>query len=149
MPALTITLVAPIFQKPGNSEAEASVFRWIKHDKARASLLHGVNADPPARQRVAAFDLDGTIIVGKTKVKDALWWEWWRKGVPQKLKELANDKYVRVVVVIPLLCDSSSQTFSYSVVLISNQALGSKQLDSWKKKVALIAAKVRFAPPSP
>jgi bifunctional polynucleotide phosphatase/kinase len=67
--------------------------------KAASTLLRGIHLDPQCAARVAAFDLDGTLIkssLGKGASKDAkgkgpLWWEWWRRDVPGRLKELVGE----------------------------------------------------------
>ncbi|TFY66830.1 hypothetical protein EVG20_g4266, partial [Dentipellis fragilis] len=69
-------------------------------------------------------DLDGTLIKSTIGVKKGpkaspLDWAWWRDSIPKKLKEVLDA--------------------GYAVVIISNQGIRSAQLDSWKKKIALIA----------
>jgi hypothetical protein len=59
------------------------------------SLLHGVNLNPKSLTKVAAFDLDGTII------KQMHWsrlsegqWEWWMPLMPSKLREVHDAGWV-------------------------------------------------------
>ena len=52
---------------------------------------------PQSTPKVAAFDLDGTVIKSNHKDRSkeaALHWEWWRTTVPTKLQELHEDGYV-------------------------------------------------------
>ncbi|OAA69915.1 DNA kinase/phosphatase Pnk1 [Akanthomyces lecanii RCEF 1005] len=52
--------------------------------------------DTQKRRKIAAFDLDSTLIAtssGRKHSKDALDWRWWDKQVPRKLKELYEDGY--------------------------------------------------------
>jgi bifunctional polynucleotide phosphatase/kinase len=44
--------------------------------------------DPKSSSKVAAFDLDGTLIKGDVKSNSTPVWEWWRNVVPSKLKEV-------------------------------------------------------------
>jgi len=134
----------PIFEKRGTVDEE-SPFKWLTPSLGPTrSCLHGVHLVPNASSRVAAFDLDGTVIKspfiqlgrpgskgggGKRvmrKQANGLEWEWWRAVVPQKMKE-AHDS-------------------GFSVVLISNQNLKSAALAEWKKKIPLIAAAVPELP---
>src|SRR6266850_2897010 len=103
--------VFPIFEKRGAGDEETEEkkpFRWLTPSLGPTrSCLHGVHLAPTASSRVAAFDLDGTVIksqfiqVGRAGSKggasgskrvmkrqaSGLGWEWWRAVVPQKLKE--------------------------------------------------------------
>ncbi|KAG8981507.1 hypothetical protein FRB90_007208 [Tulasnella sp. 427] len=70
---------------------------------------HGVHLQPKSSTKVAAFDLDGTLIKPKSGVrfaKDHEDWKWWADGsiIPNKLKELDEQ--------------------GYAIVLVTNQALG-------------------------
>ncbi|KAF9228631.1 PNK3P-domain-containing protein [Gyrodon lividus] len=108
-----------------------SDFQWVKPSLGpKRTCLHGVNFSPPATPKVAAFDLDGTVIKSnhnnRGKGTEALKWEWWRNDVPRKLQELHED--------------------GYSILLISNQALKSTSLEDWKKKIPLIAAALPTVP---
>jgi len=98
--------VFPIFEKrragDEGAEEEKKPFRWLTPSLGPTrSCLHGVHLAPSASERVAAFDLDGTVIKsafthvrgrgGKQLVMkrqaNGDGWEWWRAVVPQKLKE--------------------------------------------------------------
>ncbi|KAI9569087.1 polynucleotide kinase 3 phosphatase-domain-containing protein [Boletus coccyginus] len=119
--ARKIAKIHPFFSKAAST---SSTFQWLKPALGpKRTCLHGVNLDPPARPRVALFDLDGTVIKwsGRKRGKGtkALEWEWWRQSVPGKLKELYQD--------------------GYAIVLISNQAIYAAALRDWKKKIPLIA----------
>ncbi|KAH9975259.1 polynucleotide kinase 3 phosphatase-domain-containing protein [Lactifluus volemus] len=139
----------PIFEKrrAGDGEAEQKPFRWLTPSLGPSrSCLHGVHLAPTASSRVAAFDLDGTVIkspytlnqVGRKgskgggtkrvfqKTAHGLEWEWWKAVVPQRLKEVHDS--------------------GYSIVLISNQNLKSAGLVDWKKKIPLVAAAVPELP---
>ncbi|KAG9318286.1 polynucleotide kinase 3 phosphatase-domain-containing protein [Chiua virens] len=118
--ALKITKIHPFFAKPSGSSPTS--FQWLKPALGlKRSCLHGINLAPPARSKIALFDLDGTVIkwngFGK-KRGEAQKWEWWRQSVPSKLKEVHQA--------------------GYAVVLVSNQALHATALEEWKKKIPLI-----------
>ncbi|KAI3395319.1 hypothetical protein diail_1431 [Diaporthe ilicicola] len=56
--------------------------------------------DNPSRTKVAAFDLDSTLITsasGKKFANDPLDWKWWDSTVPAKLRSIHHDGY-RVVI---------------------------------------------------
>ncbi|KAL2177290.1 polynucleotide kinase 3 phosphatase-domain-containing protein [Thermothelomyces heterothallicus CBS 202.75] len=53
------------------------------------------------RQKIAAFDLDSTLITtasGKRHSDDPADWKWWHHSVPGRLRQLYNDEGYRVVV---------------------------------------------------
>ncbi|KAJ7492183.1 polynucleotide kinase 3 phosphatase-domain-containing protein [Mycena latifolia] len=111
----------PVHHGPFFSKTPQSAFRWLKPLGPNGSCLHAVNLSPQSSAKVAAFDLDGTVIASKPFSAPQLPWHWWNAGVPAKLAEAASD--------------------GYSIVLISNQAgLKAGKEKEWKKKIALIAA---------
>ena len=96
---LDTPLVFPIFNKPGDTSSPIltnnSVFRWISPALGpKRSCLHGVNRDPKLSTKVAAFDLDGCLIHSSfPKKASPPSFEWWRKVVPNKLKEAHEQGY--------------------------------------------------------
>ncbi|CAL5867677.1 uncharacterized protein PFLUO_LOCUS1896 [Penicillium psychrofluorescens] len=59
----------------------------------------GKTAQPPAagQRKIAAFDLDSTLITtksGNTFAKSATDWKWWHASVPNRLKELNSQGYL-------------------------------------------------------
>ncbi|KAG6889778.1 hypothetical protein C0992_004196, partial [Termitomyces sp. T32_za158] len=121
--------IHPFFTKTPHAEQQPSgPFRWLEPLGPARSCLHGVNKDPTPSVKVATFDLDGTLIksdYGGGKKPSEIW-EWWRAGVPAKLKEVADS--------------------GYAVVIISNQALKPQALKTWKDKIPLIAAALPDVP---
>ncbi len=92
------SLVHPFFSKEKEAVASNSAFMWQKSLGRKASCLLGLNLSPRARPKVAAFDLDGTLIKssfgkgkGKTKADSSPTFEWWRPSVPQKLQGLHDE----------------------------------------------------------
>lgn len=57
------------------------------------------------RHKIAAFDLDSTLITpasGKRHAGDAGDWKWWHHSVPSRLRQLYNEEgYVTVISPIP------------------------------------------------
>jgi bifunctional polynucleotide phosphatase/kinase len=61
----------------------------------------GDDSNQPKRRKVAAFDLDSTLITsasGKKHANEATDWKWWDRCVPGRLKQLYNDDGYRVVI---------------------------------------------------
>lgn len=83
-------IVHPFFAKPVETES-STPFIWSDPLGPTKSCLHGINLKPISRSKVAAFDLDGTLIKSEFGNKSAAsnpHWEWWRTSVPIKLKDL-------------------------------------------------------------
>ncbi|KAJ6523631.1 polynucleotide kinase 3'-phosphatase [Mycena capillaripes] len=124
--------IHPFFTpKPAQPEAvveSGGSLRWLKALGPTGSCLHGVQNAPSSSTKVAAFDLDGTVIAMLPFSAPALQWHWWNAGVPAKLAEVAAE--------------------GYSIVLVSNQA-GLKSpamVKKYKEKIGLIAAAVPDLP---
>ncbi|ETW85637.1 hypothetical protein HETIRDRAFT_470728 [Heterobasidion irregulare TC 32-1] len=122
-----IVKVFPIFAKQSQPSSTAS-FQWLAPLGPKRTCLHGVNLSPRASTTVAAFDLDGTLLQSHIfkKKKSPSEWKWWKDVVPKKLKEVHNS--------------------GSAVVLISNQAIRSSQLEEWKKKISLVASALPDVP---
>lgn len=61
----------------------------------------GEDEAPAKRRKVAAFDLDSTLITsasGKRHSDSATDWKWWDRSVPGRLKQLYYDEGYRVVI---------------------------------------------------
>jgi bifunctional polynucleotide phosphatase/kinase len=88
--------VHPFFSKKSDKPSEPIQFKWIKPNQGpNHTLLHGINLNPKGSAKVAAFDLDGTIIAGIFWSKAAEGeWRWWNLTVPSRLKALHDDGYV-------------------------------------------------------
>jgi bifunctional polynucleotide phosphatase/kinase len=125
-----VAKIHPFFTKPSASSSTVSPFQWLKPALGpKRTCLHGINLIPKSTPKVAAFDLDGTVIKSNHKNRSkeaALHWEWWRASVPVKLEELHQE--------------------GYSIILISNQALKQQHLEGWKKKIPLISAALPSVP---
>ncbi|KAG6335223.1 hypothetical protein ID866_3868 [Astraeus odoratus] len=123
-----VAKIHPFFSK--QSQVPPSQFQWLKPSLGpKRTCLHGVSLSPPCLPKVAALDLDGTVIKWNPKNRgkgSALQWEWWRNVVPSKIQALHEERY--------------------SIVLISNQALKGDHLTEWKKKIPLIADALPHVP---
>ncbi|KAG2149258.1 polynucleotide kinase 3 phosphatase-domain-containing protein [Suillus clintonianus] len=128
--ARKLAKIHPFFSKPSASSSTAPSFQWLKPALGpKRTCLHGINLIPQSTPKVAAFDLDGTVIKSNHKNRSreaALHWEWWRACVPVKLEELHQE--------------------GYSIILVSNQALKQQRLEDWKKKIPLISAALPSVP---
>jgi bifunctional polynucleotide phosphatase/kinase len=68
---------------------------------ARPITSSDTPSKPSSARRVAAFDLDDTLITSAADskwAKSATGWKWWDVSVPAKLKRLHNDGYLVVIV---------------------------------------------------
>ncbi|KAI1319918.1 hypothetical protein EDD11_002593 [Mortierella claussenii] len=86
-----------IFEKPSNPPAPADI-QWTTHG---TSFIVGEAFQPQPGSKVAAFDLDQTLIKvnGKHKwPKNADDWVWWAPVVPTHLQEVADAGYTIVVI---------------------------------------------------
>ncbi|KAJ9656194.1 DNA kinase/phosphatase Pnk1 [Neophaeococcomyces mojaviensis] len=99
----TSKAVATFFKPASQREPERLTWRIVDH-----SLIVGRSSDPsqPSRQlqrpvKVAAFDLDDTIIAPTGKIRfnrNAASWKWWDASVPGRLKQLHEDGYLVVII---------------------------------------------------
>jgi len=119
----------PFFSNKSDEPSKPTTFKWIKPNPGpNHTLLHGINLNPKSSIKVAAFDLDGTIILGTfwSKTTEGEW-KWWNPMVPSRLKALHND--------------------GYSIIIISNQGLKKAALKAWKDvKIPSIAAALPDVP---
>jgi bifunctional polynucleotide phosphatase/kinase len=87
--------VHPFFTKgQDKAPAQQGTFQWLSPLGPNRSCLHGINLHPTASCKVAALDLDGTIISSAHRgkvVEGKPLWEWWRSFVPDKLKTLIEE----------------------------------------------------------
>jgi bifunctional polynucleotide phosphatase/kinase len=61
----------------------------------------GEDSKQPKRRKVAAFDLDSTLITpssGKKHANGATDWKWWDRCVPGRLKQLYHEEGYRVII---------------------------------------------------
>lgn len=79
--------VHPFFQKKQHTAEEPGPFKWLPSLGPKQTCLHAVYLDPPSRTKVAAFDLDGTIIKGDVRNQTTNW-QWWSPVVPKKIREV-------------------------------------------------------------
>ncbi|GAA5829209.1 hypothetical protein JCM3766R1_001018 [Sporobolomyces carnicolor] len=89
---------------------------------ADRGCCHFVFDDPKPSTKIAAFDIDGTLIVTKSGnkfPKDENDWKLWSNEVKVKLRALHDDQY--------------------SIVLISNQAGATKQQKAFENKLPLLS----------
>lgn len=98
-------LVHPFFGRKDDAEASSSVYKpfvWLPPIGRQKTCYHGIHLEPKPSGKVAAFDMDGTLIRPRNAgrwPKDEFDWEFWYKGrgnekvVPNKLKQLVDDGY--------------------------------------------------------
>ncbi|KAJ3492443.1 hypothetical protein NLG97_g5387 [Lecanicillium saksenae] len=92
--------------------------------------------DTQKRTKMAAFDLDSTLIAtssGRKHAKDASDWRWWDKRVPGKLKELYEDGYH-----VAILSNQGGITLHIDPKQKAPQKFTAKRVDEFKQKGAAI-----------
>ncbi|KAG2173495.1 hypothetical protein INT44_007086 [Umbelopsis vinacea] len=118
--------IHPFFASPQSSKK----FN-ISWDGSNDSILSAVTREPDdTRTKIAAFDLDGTLILtasGRTFAKDESDWKWLSASVPKKLESLHND--------------------GYAIAILSNQnGLNSaSKVTAFKRKVATILSQLSIS----
>lgn len=88
----TLTAVHPFFNQKRSDVTESveeKSFQWLQPLGPKKTCLHGLNLKPVSSAKVAALDLDGTVI--KSELRHGSDWAWWAPVVPKKLKELHED----------------------------------------------------------
>ncbi|KXN90445.1 Bifunctional polynucleotide phosphatase/kinase [Leucoagaricus sp. SymC.cos] len=119
--------IHPFFTKnAGGTGGKIGSFLWLDLLGKNKTCLHGKNSEPKCYPKVAAFDLDGTIIKskGRSSSTGSNDWEWWHSTVPVKLQEVAQQ--------------------GYTIAIISNQAIKPAALKQWKEKVVSMASRVQL-----
>ncbi|KAG0048425.1 hypothetical protein BGZ83_006609 [Gryganskiella cystojenkinii] len=87
-----------IFEKKSSAPPTKASIQW---ETFGTSFIVGQANSPKAGSKVAAFDLDSTLISvnGKHKwPKNARDWVWWAPSVPRKIEELSAEGYTLVVI---------------------------------------------------
>ncbi|KAF4571436.1 hypothetical protein EYR36_008773 [Pleurotus pulmonarius] len=114
------------------SKAETSVLEQNVGDKEKVEVRDEVlvvkekaRLKPKEKVKVAAFDLDGTIIEGNGRTVSTDW-KFWKSGVKSKLETVIAE--------------------GYALVIISNQGIKPERLKVWKEKVKSIAAALPDVP---
>ncbi|KAF5358563.1 hypothetical protein D9756_001778 [Leucocoprinus leucothites] len=101
-------------------------FQWLAPLGKNKTCLQGKNLEPKCCSKVAAFDLDGTIIKFTKQTSSSSGWEWWKSAVPAKIRSVVEE--------------------GYTVVILSNQAIKPGALKQWKEKVTSMASKLQDVP---
>lgn len=88
------------------------------------------------RRRIAAFDLDSTLIAtssGRKHAKDGADWRWWDKSVPGKLRELHETGHH-----VAILSNQAGITLHFDPKSKAPQKHTTKRLGEFKEKCATI-----------
>ncbi|KAI8145050.1 polynucleotide kinase 3 phosphatase-domain-containing protein [Fennellomyces sp. T-0311] len=114
--------IHPFFTQANNSMSNP--LRWI-HQVPSVLIGRSKQADP-GRDKVAAFDMDGTLIKtrsGKVYAKDSGDWQWWHTSVPDTIKQLYEDGYKIVIFSNQNGLNTSQrvQSFRHKVETITGQ----------------------------
>ncbi|CEP17777.1 hypothetical protein [Parasitella parasitica] len=101
-----------------------SALKWI--NALESVLIAKPSVNETARSKIAAFDLDGTLIStksGRVFAKDENDWRWWDPNVPKRIDELYNEGY-RIVIFSNqngLNSDKKTKGFQFKIESILNQ----------------------------
>jgi hypothetical protein len=90
-PRLTGRPVFPLFEP---ASVRKNSFRFVRR-KGNTTVLHGIHLTPVLQPKIAAFDLDGTLIktrTGNIFPNGAADWKWWNDAVPTRLKEVHDQE---------------------------------------------------------
>lgn len=101
--AATITqkAVANFFKPASAKEPEKIAFQTVQKTVVVGRCENATSTFRPKPTKIAAFDLDDTIIKTKTGKTFSLGsddWQWWHASVPAKLKQLNEEGYAVVFV---------------------------------------------------
>lgn len=72
---------------------------WKRHAILTSTCLYGSNLSPKLRSKIAAFDLDGTVIKWDPSGKDASF-EYWNTKVPRMLKDVHDQGSVSFTLLL-------------------------------------------------
>ncbi|KAF5559644.1 bifunctional polynucleotide phosphatase kinase, partial [Fusarium napiforme] len=134
----TTNFFTPASQKPKDPTV------WSErspNDDTPATLLvgrfDGVKEDRTIKRRkIAAFDLDSTLIStasGKKHASSGTDWKWWDNSVPAKLRELYQDGY-RVVI----LSNQAGLTLHFDPKSKAPKATAQKRVTEFKQKCSAV-----------
>ncbi|KAG8414172.1 DNA kinase/phosphatase Pnk1 [Metarhizium acridum] len=113
------------------------------NDDIPATLLVGRyvpvahNSGKKPRRKIAAFDLDSTLITtssGKKHASDATDWKWWHPHVPGILQELYKEKDYQVVI----LSNQGGMTLHFDPSFKGPKANAQKRVSEFKQKCSAI-----------
>ncbi|EEY16847.1 bifunctional polynucleotide phosphatase/kinase [Verticillium alfalfae VaMs.102] len=93
------------------------------------------------RRKVAAFDLDSTLIAtssGKKHASDGNDWKWWHPSVPARLKQLYNDENYRLII----LSNQAGLTLHPDPKSKTPKANAAKRVSDFKTKCAAVLAQL-------
>ncbi|KAF5021771.1 hypothetical protein F66182_6146, partial [Fusarium sp. NRRL 66182] len=141
----TKTAVANFFTPASQKPKDATI--WSERspsDDTPATLLVG-RYEPEQkedktikRRKIAAFDLDSTLIAtssGKKHASSGTDWKWWHNSVPARLRELYQDGY-RVVI----LSNQAGLTLHFDAKYKGPKGNAQKRVTEFKQKCSAVLA---------
>lgn len=126
----TSNAVANFFKPASQKEPDKITFDTLHGSLLRARYHNAHTVAAPRPAKVAAFDFDDTLIKtksGNVFARGSDDWKWWHSSVPSKLRQLAAEGYVVVVV--------SNQS---GVKLKAQGAGDMKSLSNFKAKITAV-----------
>ena len=97
----TSKAVSNFFKPASQKEPEKITFHNVHDSLLVGRYENATTITRPKPAKVAAFDLDSTLIVTKSGLqfsKGPEDWQWWHSSVPGKLKQLSEDGFVVVII---------------------------------------------------
>ncbi|KAJ5625954.1 hypothetical protein N7510_002263 [Penicillium lagena] len=134
--------MSSFFTPTSQKKPEPIIWRIVRNSLAIGKYTpDGKTAQPPAagQRKIAAFDLDSTLITtksGNTFAKSATDWKWWHASVPSRLQELYSEGFQVVVV-------SNQKKISLKKDLKSGHS-DSKSLATFKEKTSAIMTQLEL-----
>ncbi|KEY70530.1 hypothetical protein S7711_02690 [Stachybotrys chartarum IBT 7711] len=136
----TKNAVASFFTPASQKPKERTI--WSERspgDDAPGTLLVGRyepenhDAKTGLRRKLAAFDLDSTLITtssGKKHAKGAMDWKWWDSRVPDRLRQLYNDEGYQLAI----LSNQAGLTLHFDAKFKGPKASAQKRVAEFKQK---------------
>lgn len=97
----TSKAVSNFFKPASQKEAEKVIFHNVNDSVLVGRYADATTITRPKPVKIAAFDLDSTLITTKSGLqfsKGPEDWQWWHSCVPEKLKQLSEAGYAVVII---------------------------------------------------
>ncbi|KAI0513132.1 DNA kinase/phosphatase Pnk1 [Xylaria bambusicola] len=148
--AISKGAVASFFTPTSQKPKDRTVWMERGKDSSPATLLvgrfepeSGEPQDRKKRRKIAAFDLDSTLIVtssGKKFGNDPADWKWWDPSVPTRLRKMYTEEDYRVVII----SNQAGLTLHVDPNSKGPKNAGKAKVANFKQKCAAILAQLNI-----